>query len=254
MSTLIRLYPAAWRERYEAEFLDLLEARPPTVGDRFDIVRGAIDARLHPQVRRPEVAEPSPLDAAPDNAAVARRLGYGALAGAAVWILAWWVASIGPVTYDGYGPHRDGAAAFPFILLSVFLLAGGLVGQLIRLPSARRVARLGAVGAIPFMLMWGFAPWWIEVGALAMLGLLVFSLGSWGTAEWSTLGAVAVLGGCTAVLVMVAITSGLIGDFTPGVGSEELVLLMIAAAAAPIWLGVGGTLVARPRATSSTGS
>ena len=51
MSALIRLYPAAWRERYEAEFLDLLEARPPTLGDRFDILRGALDARVRPQVQ-----------------------------------------------------------------------------------------------------------------------------------------------------------------------------------------------------------
>ena len=46
MSALIRLYPRSWRARYEQEFLDLLEARPPTVRDRIDIVRGAIDARL----------------------------------------------------------------------------------------------------------------------------------------------------------------------------------------------------------------
>ena len=33
----------------------MLEARPPTIGDRLDIVRGALDARLHPQVPgRPE--------------------------------------------------------------------------------------------------------------------------------------------------------------------------------------------------------
>jgi hypothetical protein len=51
VSALIRLYPRAWRERYEDEFLALLEARPPTIGDRLDIVRAALDARMHPQVR-----------------------------------------------------------------------------------------------------------------------------------------------------------------------------------------------------------
>lgn len=254
MSALVRLYPAAWRDRYEEEFLALLEARPPTLGDRLDIVRGAIDARVHPQVRRQTVAEPAPGDAAPDDRAVARRLGYGALAGAGAWLLAWFVASIGPVTYDGYGPHRDGSAAFPFLLLSVFLLAGGLVGQLIRLPSAVRVARLGALLAIPFAVMWGFAPWQFFIGAVAMLGLVVFALGSWGTAHWSTLGAVAVIGGCLAILGMVAITSGLIGDVTPGVVSEELVLLLVAAAAVPIWLGVGGTLVWGRRPSAMTGA
>ena len=46
MSALLRLYPRSWRARYEQEFLDLLEARPPTVRDRIDIVRRALDARL----------------------------------------------------------------------------------------------------------------------------------------------------------------------------------------------------------------
>jgi hypothetical protein len=50
MTRLIRLYPAAWRERYGAELAALLEERPPTVADRLDIVRGAIDAWLHAQI------------------------------------------------------------------------------------------------------------------------------------------------------------------------------------------------------------
>jgi len=50
VSRLVRLYPAAWRERYEAEFLDLLSARPPSARDRVDIVAAALDAWLHPQV------------------------------------------------------------------------------------------------------------------------------------------------------------------------------------------------------------
>ncbi len=48
MSMLVRLYPRAWRDRYEAEFLALLEARPPTARDALDTVRGALDAHLHP--------------------------------------------------------------------------------------------------------------------------------------------------------------------------------------------------------------
>ena len=47
MSALIRLYPRSWRERYEPEFLGLLEVRPPSVRDRLDIVRGALDARAN---------------------------------------------------------------------------------------------------------------------------------------------------------------------------------------------------------------
>ena len=50
MSRLVRLYPPAWRERYLAEFAELLAERPPSLRDRFDIVRGAADAWLRPQV------------------------------------------------------------------------------------------------------------------------------------------------------------------------------------------------------------
>ena len=49
MSMLIRLYPRAWRDRYEAEVLDLLMLRGGSVRVALDLVRGAIDAHLHPQ-------------------------------------------------------------------------------------------------------------------------------------------------------------------------------------------------------------
>ncbi len=56
MSRLVRLYPKAWRDRYEEEFLTLLAERPPTFADLVDTVRGAVDAHLNPQAQ----TEPSP--------------------------------------------------------------------------------------------------------------------------------------------------------------------------------------------------
>lgn len=50
MSKLVRLYPGAWRDRYEAEFLALIEVRPLTMADMVDTVRGAVDAHLHQQL------------------------------------------------------------------------------------------------------------------------------------------------------------------------------------------------------------
>ena len=50
MSALLKLYPAAWRARYGDEMAALLEARQMTPRDRVDLVRGAIDAWLHPAV------------------------------------------------------------------------------------------------------------------------------------------------------------------------------------------------------------
>lgn len=52
MTRLVRLYPRPWRDRYAAELLDLLEQRPLSVGDAVDLVRGALDAHLHPQTDR----------------------------------------------------------------------------------------------------------------------------------------------------------------------------------------------------------
>jgi MFS family permease len=50
VSRLLGLYPQAWRARYGDEFAELLAARPPSLRDRLDIVVGAIDARINPQV------------------------------------------------------------------------------------------------------------------------------------------------------------------------------------------------------------
>ena len=45
-SLLVRCYPARWRARYEDEFLAILEERPLGPFDVFDILLGALDARL----------------------------------------------------------------------------------------------------------------------------------------------------------------------------------------------------------------
>ena len=50
MNALVRLYPAAWRDRYGAEFETLLAERPPSTRDLVDILLGAVDARISPQV------------------------------------------------------------------------------------------------------------------------------------------------------------------------------------------------------------
>ena len=50
---LLRLYPAAWRERYAEEFLTVLEETPTTWRNHLDILRGAVDAHLHPEWTTP---------------------------------------------------------------------------------------------------------------------------------------------------------------------------------------------------------
>ena len=53
MSRLLTLYPRPWRERYGAEFAELLSGRQATWRDRFDVVKGALDAWLDPQLIAP---------------------------------------------------------------------------------------------------------------------------------------------------------------------------------------------------------
>ena len=55
---LLRLYPGRWRARYREEMAALLEARRVGWRDRLDLVRGAVDAWLHPPTpsRTPAVA------------------------------------------------------------------------------------------------------------------------------------------------------------------------------------------------------
>ena len=50
MRGLLALYPGPWRRRYGLEFAAMLDAQPPSPALIFDIVLGAIDAHLDPQV------------------------------------------------------------------------------------------------------------------------------------------------------------------------------------------------------------
>lgn len=59
MKWLLLLYPRPWRDRYEAEFLALLDdldTRPWSLRIVLDLLLGAVDARLRPQItaRSPE--------------------------------------------------------------------------------------------------------------------------------------------------------------------------------------------------------
>jgi DNA-binding PadR family transcriptional regulator len=49
---MLRLYPPAWRERYEAEMVALLEQHEITFFTVVDLLVGALDARLDPHYRR----------------------------------------------------------------------------------------------------------------------------------------------------------------------------------------------------------
>ena len=52
MRILLRLYPKAWRDLYGEEFAGILGAQRLSPRLLLDIIGGAVDARLQPQVRR----------------------------------------------------------------------------------------------------------------------------------------------------------------------------------------------------------
>jgi hypothetical protein len=241
VSRLVHLYPDAWRSRYEDELVELLELRPPTVLERFDVIRGAVDAHLHPQVLHP--SEDGPPLTRPENAGLlARRLGIGALGGAALWIIAFVVGLLGPVQYDGYGAYRDGSAAFPFLLGALGLLAGGLGGQLVSLPRNARLARAGAAVALLFMVGWALQPWQLWTGALMVGGLVVLAIGAGRSGAWPAGTSAAVALSCLVVAAMMAL------GYSSGIDRMTGATLIVVAAAAflPAWLGVGATLIRRP--------
>ncbi len=47
---MVRLYPREWRERYEEEFLEMLEERTVSFPGCLDIALGALDAWMRPQI------------------------------------------------------------------------------------------------------------------------------------------------------------------------------------------------------------
>ncbi len=56
MTWLLRLYPRAWRRRYEAEVAEMLASEPRSWRLGVDLLAGAVDARANPQWT-PETAE-----------------------------------------------------------------------------------------------------------------------------------------------------------------------------------------------------
>ncbi len=119
---LLRLYPGAWRERYEAEVLALLEQARLGRRARLDLVRGALDARLHTPSRLPAVA---------------------ALMSGAMWTIAGVVVVGQPAPPDWPGYFID---VLPLTIVAVIAGLVAIIGCWARRSDGG--GRLGAVGAV----------------------------------------------------------------------------------------------------------
>ncbi len=140
MNALVRLYPPAWRARYGREFEALLNERPPTARDVLDIVVGAVDARLSPQVA-----------AAPglSTALSARLAGAAAIVGGLLLSVSTALAGLNRNDAD-YGPPI--IAALALILLS-------LPGTYMRRYARPIALGLGAGAVGLAMLLLQIVPW-----------------------------------------------------------------------------------------------
>jgi len=246
MSRLVGLYPRAWRARYGEELADLTAARPLGLGGAIDLVGGAIDAHRHPELVDPTAAAPTGAEPVSrqryEDLRVARRLGTAALIGSVLWIFAWVVAANGPMVGSGDDAYRDGMAAMPLYFTALVLLAAGLVGQLIRLPSRARVARFGAFIGILAAPVWGLGPWLIVFAAVLFVGLLLLALGAWWSSEWSGPAAVAVVGSIVIGIGLVAVS--LLVGFRGPLGQGLLVAWV--SILTFNWLAVGSSLQKLP--------
>lgn len=229
MTWLVRMYPGAWRERYGPELEALLEARPPTLADRLDLIRGALDARVDPQVVSPERdRHRSPRDAGTRVAII--------VGGALLWA---WALGLALLLTPWSGPEPEPG---PFLVIVPLV---GLVGALatagallaLALMHEAAVGRLGAVGAATTALAIVLMPIGSGIGGIALLlvGTAIFC------AAFSP--RVVSRGAALAPLLATVVVVGGILAFVAGEG-QDVRLIWFAVVYGPAWVVFG--LALRP--------
>jgi hypothetical protein len=129
----LRLYPRWWRRRYGDEMAALLEKATPRRGDRRDLLRGALDAWLHPP-------EPSHVPA------------VAALLGGGIWTMIAARVASQPVPPDWPGYMAD---IVPLALLAAIFLLVAVVGIALRAADAHgRSTAIVVIVAIAGYIAW----------------------------------------------------------------------------------------------------
>ncbi|TAK02350.1 MAG: hypothetical protein EPO36_02430 [Chloroflexota bacterium] len=242
MSRLIGLYPGPWRARYAAELRDLLAARPPGLAGRLDLVAGALDAWLHPELVAPGAAEPRPSPRV-------RLAGLAAIAGGALWL----AMAVTLVVVASTGRDADFTVAGWVVLLLLTVAALGAT------PPGR--ARVVGAGILVAALLFGVGvvlPW--EHKPLLVVPLLLVVFGGLLTITTLRTGlsrpvqvAIVGVGFGLPFPAVIAALAGLL----PALASAPIVLLPLLAVYGAAWLFVGGLLLLdggrrRPGTASST--
>ncbi len=226
--SLLRLYPAAWRARYGDEFAELLASRPPRLSDQLDILLGALDARINPQLG----AAPASELALPGDRSV-----RGLTIVAGVLLTAWAAIGVSQV-----GRWDSPMAAGQQALLNVAWVAG-LVGSILITIALLRIAlrfdqSIGSAGAVGAVLTGSgllFSSFGAGIVRLAALGLGTALLAR--RLHGRLLGTVpvAVLAGTTAALIAAML-------WFAGTGGQDVGILWIGLSYGPAWVLVGARL------------
>jgi hypothetical protein len=169
MSRLLRLYPRAFRARYEVELRALLEDSPPGPTELLDLVLGAFRARVgrHTSHRLPSPDGNEPVPPPRLHPAALVLMGLAGLASAyALTVGVISLADPDPNRWAGWGPAG-------FTIAAAFVL-GGLALAL------RRPAFGGSLGAIGAVLCVAAAPWLfvvaVPVGLAAALPFMALRM------------------------------------------------------------------------------
>jgi hypothetical protein len=238
MISLIDLYPRAWRDRYGAEFAALLAERPPDIRDRLDVLLGAVDARLHPQVQ-PEPGSPTPEPTRGGRSMSGRAIGWVTLGAGILWLGAMVIALNGPIVRDPGGDYRDGAAALPFWLLAMVLLSIGIFGVIRDLPRRAGAGILAGGIAMIVAPIWAVMPWVVPALFGAMAAWVVLAIDARRVGAWGTLDAAIVFAG-----VVIAFVAGVIlltGLFPVALVLDAYAIVWVALTS--VFIGVGHALV-----------
>jgi hypothetical protein len=158
---LLLLYPRAWQARYADEVSDLLAADPPGLRDRLDLVRGAMDAHLHPA--RPSLVPP-----------------IAALTGGALWTVAGLATTVEPAVPDWPGYSVE---LLPLVTVATVAILVAIVGTWLRVGDAGGRFGLVAldvavVGHLGWLLLLGFALARVDYGASTALAADVAAVGT----------------------------------------------------------------------------
>ena len=161
MNWLVRLYPAAWRQRYGQEFASVLESQRPSVGLIVDVLGGAVDAWLHPQIRNPQ-QEVTGGEATMTNEMIMRCTAGGPklsqrdqVVGSATMMIGALVMATAYVVLTWLYHSRPAVQALGYMAVPGMFQLYANTAYLRRRPISTQIVITGGTLAFIYLIMWG---------------------------------------------------------------------------------------------------